>query len=249
MAGNPVDSLKRMPHLVAVGKDRSRTLDVDVAAVRERHVVWPDQVGAAAEAYRMLRTQVLRRARERHMRMIGIASPADGDGKTLTAVNLALAIASEPNQTVLLLDLDFRRSSLSHLLGIAPAPGVVAALRGEVQFADAMCRPAGIERLVIAPAGERVEASSELLASPAAREKLQEIKARYDDRLILVDLPPVLLSDDFLTLAPLLDGVLLVVSEGKTRREDVVRARELMTQVATLGVVLNRARDSEQRAY
>jgi Mrp family chromosome partitioning ATPase len=244
-----MDVLKRAPHLVASNRDRSRIFELDRALLRERYIVFADDAGAPVEAYRMLRAQVLRRARARQMRMIGIVSPADGDGKTLTSINLAMAIAAEPNQTVLLLDLDLRRPSLGAVLQVPPGPGLAAALRGEVSFADVMWRPAGYERMVVAPAGERVDASSELLATSATGERLREIKSRFDDRLILVDLPPVLLSDDVVTVAPLLDGVLLVVSEGVTRREDVLRTRELLANTPVIGVVLNRARDSEKRAY
>ncbi len=244
-----MDGLKRMPQLVTTSRERSRSFELNRQALSERYVVFSENGGAPAEAYRMLRAQVLRRARERQMRMIGIVSPADGDGKTLTSINLALSIATEPNQTVLLLDLDLRRPSMGAALSIPAGPGVAAALRGDVPFANVMWRPLGFERLVIAPAGERVEASSELLANVSTQERLTEIKTRFSDRLTLVDLPPVLLSDDVVTIAPLLDGVLLVVSEGHTRREDVLRCRELLANTPVIGVVLNRARNSERRVY
>lgn len=244
-----MDVLKRTPHLVANTRDRTRVFELNKPMLRERYVVFAEDSGAPVEAYRMLRAQVLRRARERQMRMIGVVSPTDGDGKTLTCINLALAIATEPNQTVLLLDLDLRRPSTAAVLSVPAGPGLADALRGEVPLAEVMWRPAGYERMVVAPAGERIDASSELLATASTRDRLLEIKSRFSDRLILVDLPPVLLSDDVVTVAPLLDGVLLVVSEGVTRREDVLRTRELLANTPVIGVVLNRARDSEKRAY
>jgi Mrp family chromosome partitioning ATPase len=94
-----------------------------------------------------------------------------------------------------------------------------------------------------------VNGSSEALAARRTQEMLRELKSVRRDGLVIFDLPPVLLADDFLTVAPLLDGVVLVACEGLTRREDVIRTRELMGSVRLLGSVLNRASESEKRAY
>ena len=91
--------------------------------------------------------------------------------------------------------------------------------------------------------------SSEVLAGARTQELLTELKTRYTDRLVIVDLPPALLADDLLTIAPLLDGVLVVVSEGRTLREDVTRMRELLGAVRILGTVLNISAESEKRTY
>jgi protein-tyrosine kinase len=227
----------------------ARRFDLDRAALGARRIIFPEDRSLAGDAYRMLRTQLLQRARQRGARVIGIASPADGDGKTLTAVNLALALAAEPNQTILLADLDLRRPSVGKLLGIPESRGIESVLRGEIGIDEALWRPEGRERLAILPTAPIEGPSSELLAGERARGLIQELRSRYPDRLVLLDLPPVLLTDDVLTLAPLLEGVLLVVSERRTRREDLARAQELLADVPQLGSVLNRTRESERRAY
>lgn len=227
----------------------ARTFPLDREALRQRRVVFPDEESLAGDAYRMLRTQLLQRVRQRGARVIGVASPADGDGKTLTAVNLALALAAEPNQTILLVDMDLRRPSIAKLLGIPEMYGVDGVLRGEINVDEALWRPEGRDRLAILPSAEMSGSSSEVLASERTRAFLQEIRTRYSDRLVLLDLPPVLLTDDVLTLAPMLDGVLLVISEQRTRREDLQRAQTLLADVPQLGSVLNRATRSERRAY
>ena len=107
----------------------------------------------------------------------------------------------------------------------------------------------GIERFRVLPTLRPVPGSSELLAGARVRDLLTEIRGRYADRLIILDLPPVLLADDFLIAAPQLDGALLVVSEGRTRREDVSRLKELLGGVRLLGTVLNVSSESEQRSY
>jgi protein-tyrosine kinase len=227
----------------------ARTFVLDRDALRQRRVIFPDEGGLPADAYRMLRTQLLQRVRQRGARVIGIASPADGDGKTLTAVNLALALAAEPNQTILLVDMDLRRPSVAKVLGIPEDRGLECVLRGEIGVDEALWRPEGLDRLAVLPSAPFGSSSSEILAGERTRVFLQEIRTRYSDRLVLLDLPPVLLTDDVLTLAPLLDGVLLVIAEQRTRREDLQRAQALLTDVPQLGMVLNRATRSERRAY
>ncbi len=88
-----------------------------------------------------------------------------------------------------------------------------------------------------------------MLASRRAQEMLIELKTAQSHGLVIIDLPPVLLTDDFLAVAPVLDGVVLVASEGVTKRDDVVRTLELVGDTRRLGTVLNRASESEKRAY
>jgi Mrp family chromosome partitioning ATPase len=228
----------------------ARTVTIDLAAARERRIVLPNDPGPASHAYRMLRTQLLRQARTHQLRMIGVVSCADGEGKTLTAVNLALSTAAEPNQTVLLVDLDLRRPSVATLLGLDVPLGLDSWFdKQDGAVADLFVKLEGIERLRVLPALRPVAGSSEALAGTRTHELLTELKTRYADRFVILDLPPVLLTDDVLTIAPLLDGVLIVVSEGVTRREDVARLRELLGSVRVLGTVLNLASESEQRTY
>jgi protein-tyrosine kinase len=246
------------PALHAVAEPPSRTaptahaqlVSLDRRQLRERRVVFADDADSAAHAYRMLRTQLLRQMRADGARMIGVISAIDGEGKTLTAVNLALSVAAEPNQTVLLIDLDLRRPDTAALLGLRLERGLERWFDGSVSdIGELFVRFEGIERLRVVPTLHAVSGSSERLAAGRARELLAEIRNRYSDRLTIVDLPPVLLADDVLTVAPLLDGVLLVVAEGRTKREDVARLRELLHGVRILGVILNVSSESEQRAY
>ncbi len=227
----------------------ARRFALDQPALEGRRVVFPTGSTEAARAYKMLRTQLLQRVRQNRYRVIGITSPADGDGKTLTAVNLALSLALEPNQTVLLVDLDLHRPTVGKTLGLEVTRGVEACLTKAVPADQILWRPEGFDRLTIAPALGIGAESSELLAAESTRSLLLELRTRYEDRLILVDLPPVLLTDDVLTIAPILDAVLLVISERRTRREDVLRTTELLAGVPLLGTVLNQTRDVERRVY
>lgn len=228
---------------------RAPRFAVDREALRSRRVVMPDEESPAANAYKMLRTQVLQRMRRHGYRAIGIASAVDGEGKSLTAVNLSLALAAEPNQTVLLVDLDLRRPSIGKILGVPETKGIEACIQDGADIAEILWRPEGIPRLGVLPANRVGLTSSDVLAADRMHVVIQELRNRYDNRLLVVDLPPLLLTDDVLTIAPLLDAVLLVVAEGRTRREDAVRADELLGDTPRLGTVLNRAHEVEQRVY
>jgi protein-tyrosine kinase len=222
---------------------------IDPTALRRRRVLFAHEPGVAAHAYRMLRAQLLQRARASRLRVFGIVSAVSGEGKTLTAVNLALSLASEPNQSVVLVDFDLRRPGIAGTLGITPAVGLETWLTAERPVSAVLCELEGVERLQIAPALAPVSPGSEMLATGRARHLLEDLKATDPERLVILDLPPALLSDDVLTIAPLVDGFILVVTERRTRRDDVERVLELIGRDRIVGTVLNHSLASEQRAY
>jgi protein-tyrosine kinase len=114
---------------------------------------------------------------------------------------------------------------------------------------ESMFKVAGYERLTVAAARERVEHSSELLASARTAEVLAEMRGRYANRIVIVDLPPVLQADDALAFARNLQAGLLVVGEGKTRRDDVARTLQLLGDLPFVGTVLNASRDKVDNHY
>ena len=227
----------------------ARRLAVDWLALREHRIVDGADQRPAAQAYRMLRTQVLQRARAHHLSTIGVISAANGEGKTLTAINLALGLAAEPNQSVLLMDLDLKRPRIAQTLRLPLNQGLEAWFAGLAKLEDLWCGLDGAERLFLMPTMAPVPDSSEALARATTTKMLQDLKERDPGRLMIVDLPPVLLSDDAITLAPRLDAVVLVVTEGCTRREDISRTLELLGNTRVIGTVLNQSTESEQRAY
>jgi protein-tyrosine kinase len=211
----------------------------------ERHrIMKPTSTGAAPAAYRMLRTQVLQRMDAQGWRSLAIFSPGPDDGKTTTAINLAVNLASDRLHTVLLVDFDFKRPTVAACFGQTPEFGVDDVLAGHARLQDCLYHPEGFERLVLLPARSTLTNSSEVLAGPRARELVAELRGRYKDRLVVFDLPPVLNADDALAFAPLVEAGLVVASEGRTRRTDLVRTIELLNSTPLVGTVLNRAVDA-----
>ncbi len=212
--------------------------------LERNRIMRPTATGPAPAAYRMLRTQVLQRMDAQGWRSLAIFSPGPNDGKTTTAINLAVNLASDRLHTVLLVDFDFKRPTVGPCFGHVPEFGVDDVLTGHARLQDCLYHPEGFERLVLLPARAALGNSSEVLAGPRAREIVAEIRARYKDRIVLFDLPPVLNADDALAFAPLVEAGLVVASEGRTRRTDLVRTIELLNATPLVGTVLNRAVDA-----
>jgi|SRR5580704_7483528 protein-tyrosine kinase len=224
-------------------------LQLDWAALKEQRVISSNDPHAAGHAYRMLRTQILQRARAHGLTTLGVVSATNGEGKTLTAINLALSLAAEPNQAVVLLDLDLRRPAVARTLGLNVERGLESWFGGDEPTKNVCYGVEGLERFFVLPTLQPMSGSSEVLAGLATRKLFNELKGRDPGRMLIVDLPPILLSDDALMVAPLLDGVVLVVNERRTRREDVIRVVELLGNTRIVGTVLNRSAQAEQRAY
>ncbi len=241
--------IREIPVAEPAAATELRRVRLDRAELERRHVVVPTEASPAASAYRMLRTQLLQRIRGTRERVIGIVSAADGEGKTLTATNLALSLAAEPNHTVLLLDLDLRNPGLAPLLGLNTTRGLDSWFADGRGLDDICVGIEGIDRLLLLPTLHPVPNSSDVLAGPRTAQLINDLKGRHQDRILIVDLPPALLANDLLTVAPHLDGVLLVACEGRTRRDDLVRMKEMLSPLRVLGTVLNNSSESEKRAY
>lgn len=211
--------------------------------LEEHRIVDPAGNSAAAAAYRMLRTQVMQRMDERGWRSVAVLSPAADDGKTTTAVNLAISMANDRHHTVLLVDCDLRRPGIADAFGLKPELGVDDILRGNAQVRQCLYHPEPFDRLVVLPARSVLENSSVTLAGPQGRALVADMKERYPERIIVFDLPPVLGADDALAFLPLVECGLVVVAERSTRRDELLRCMELLRKTPIVGTVLNKAAD------
>lgn len=216
-------------------------LDANLCRARRLLLLGSDDTDAAAvAAYRILRTRLLHRARANAWTTIAITSASPNDGKTLTAINLAVSMAREKSRDIVLLDLDMRNPSVCRTLGVHPPHEIRRYLEtgehGRDMFVSAVS-----ENLLIAGSTAPTEQASELLGSSRFGDLIGLVKQGTVDPVILIDLPPVLLTDDTLVVAPKVDAVLLVVSEGLTARVDLANALEVLKEFPIAGVVLNRA--------
>lgn len=215
---------------------------------RER-ILAPDAGGARGAPYKMLRTQVMRRLQELGANSLAVLGAGRGEGKTLTAINLAIAIAADFGHTALLIDLDLRNPSIHRRLGIEPDTGIDDCLQHHRPVYEAMVKIQGYQRLTVMPARTAIGHSSELISAQRAAELIRELRTRYVNRILIFDLPPVLLADDALAFSRHVQAGLFVVSEGKTAREDVKRSLALLRDTPIVGTVLNQSRERQDAYY
>ncbi|MCU0838580.1 MAG: hypothetical protein MUE49_07645 [Rhodospirillales bacterium] len=217
-------------------------------SLSERRIVSGTFQEELSDTFRMLRTQVLARLAAEGHTTLAITSAERGEGKSLTAVNLATSVALDPRHTVLLVDADLRRPSLHRYFGISTELGLADYLIDDKPLARCLVNP-GVPRLVLLPAGRALRESSEVLSSPKMARLAQELKARYPDRIVIYDLAPLLRSSDALTVLPYVEAILLVTQEGTTKKSDVIRALELLQAFHVIGTVLNRSSEKVSSYY
>lgn len=197
---------------------------------------------APAEEFRTVRTKLdyMQKAQPLHTLVVTSASPAEG--KSFTAMNLAITQAQVAEKRVLLADFDFRRPSVHSTLQIPCCPGITDYLTGKAALSDMLCRVAGTNLFVL-PAGESVPNPLELLNLRECKSLIEELRNHFD--WVILDTPPLLFAADGNLLSTMCDGTILVVRIGSTTYDSVARAMQSLCENNVLGVVVNGARRGE----
>lgn len=218
----------------------TQVVKLDPAHLERQRILSGRECSAITQAYKVLRTQILQKLKLQNWNSLALISPTTGNGKTLTAINLALSLAQEVKNTVLLVDFDLKQPSVLRHLGIQQDKGITDYLLRDEPISHILVNP-GVERLVVLGGHESLTHSSEALGAPRLIQLVEELKQRYPNRIVIFDLPPMLESDDAIAFAPYVDAMLMVVEEGKTTPEQLERCAELLNGKPLLGSVLNKA--------
>ncbi len=240
-AAEPSGSKPTQQSTGSISYTETRIFSPPPALLETNRIVDPSGGSSAAAAFRMLRTQVLQRMDEKGWRSIAILSPNTDEGKTTTAINLALSVANDHHHTALLVDCDLKHPSIAKTLGITPEFGLNDVLTGQARIEQCLYHAAGFGRLVVLPGRAPLANSSEALSGPRGRDMVSELRDQYPERVILFDLPPILGTDDALAFLPLVECGLIVVAEGLTPRQDLLRCMELVRNTPIVGTALNRS--------
>jgi protein-tyrosine kinase len=226
-----------------------RQLKLNLQRLREVGLLTPEMARTQmAEEYRIIKRPILNNAfgnvahRPAHANLVMVASSVPGEGKTFTAINLAMSVAMELDRTVLLVDSDVLKPEVTRLMGIQAERGLTDVLLDpSIPLSDVLIRT-DVHKLSILPAGRRHSHSNELMASEAMRDLAEELAARYPDRLVIFDSPPLLATTEAQIVAGLMGQIVLVVEAEHTLRAMVRETLSLFGDDKVVGLVLNKSR-------
>ncbi len=218
---------------------KSRSVEISHQDLMEKKIVCISSSNAVLNHYKILRTQVQQSTRIKGCRTIMITSVGPAEGKTLTAVNLAITMARDFHEKILLVDADLKNQNIHNAMGYYSDKGIAAHLLDDIPLNELIVWP-GIDKLTVLSGGSPVESSAELLGSPRMREMVADMKKRYDDRYIIFDVPPLLGCADTINFVPMVDCIIITINSGKTAMKEVNRVLTLLPGEKILGFVMNR---------
>lgn len=240
------------PSEAPAAKSQQVTLDLD--ALNAAGFVTPDSPRThAADQYRVIKRPLILNAKGtgptalNHGNLIMVTSSLVGEGKSFTSINLAMSIATEVDNTVMLVDADVARPSVLRMLGLPEGPGLLDLLEGKMEMSSVLLKT-NIDKLTILPSGTPHPQATELLASNSMRLLLDDIAHRYSDRIIIFDSPPLLLTTEARVLATHMGQVVVVVQAERTLQADVQHALSTIKTCSHISLMLNKARASADGA-
>ena len=233
--------------LESISYSKANSVKLDSIHLENYRIVAQNKHDPTGWIFDSLRTQVLQKMEENDWRTLAVLSPTPESGKTLVAINLAISIAKQPKKTAMLVDFDLRKPRVAQYLGINREKSINNFLTGDANLAEIIVNP-GIPRLTIVPTNKPVNRSSETLSSNIVQNLVIELKERYDSRIVIFDLPPILNADDAMVMLPQVDCVLLVVADGQHSEAEIDRTMLLLAKSNILGVVVNKA-EAEPNSY
>lgn len=234
-----VSPSSRFQHSPARTAESFREVVCDFDRFAEHRIISNEQ-DPVLNAYRVLRTRVLQKMEENNWRTLAVVSPGSGAGKTVTAINLAIAVGSKQGSRATLVDLDFYRPRVAQYLGIVEPPSILDYFEGVSSLTDVTVKPDLPDVLLIA--NERVSRrGAEHLTSAKADELIARTVNDFGSRIVIFDLSPMLGCDDTISFLPKVDCALLVVASGQSREPEIREAMRLMEGVNIVGTVLNKA--------
>jgi len=221
---------------------RTRSLDILPEQLEEQRIVGFRHSDTRARPFKLLRSQILKRAEDEGIKLIGVTSAAPNVGKTFVAANLAAALSRISDLDVYLLDLDLHRPAVGKRYSIPEGPGVHDFLSGQVTDAQSIAYRINDERLVVIPGFARELATGELLTSTQGDRLFAGLRALPKNAVVIVDMPPIFADDDAVIIGQRLDGFLLVAEDGRTTAKQARETMRMMYPTPFLGTVLNRFR-------
>ena len=234
----------------------SRHVEIDLAALAAKGIVSPNAPRSQiADQFRLIKRPLISNAMGKgasvivNGNLIMVASALTGEGKTFTAINLAMSMATELDYTVMLVDADVARPSVMNVLGLPDGPGLLDLVLNESKNMSSVLLKTNIEKLTILPSGTPHARATELLASDAMTRLLDDMGKRYSDRIIVFDSPPLLSTTESRVLASHMGQIVMVVQAEKTLQSDVAQALAAIEACPVKLMLLNQARTNSKGGY
>ena len=251
-----VDAVKRRPAIEAQPAPLSRRVEIDLDALSAAGIVSPNAPRSQiADQFRVIKRPLISNAMGKgasvivNGNLIMVTSALPGEGKSFTAINLAMSIATELDNTVMLVDADVARPSVMKVLGLDDGPGLLDLVLDESKDMSSMLLKTNIDKLTILPSGTPHARATELLASDAMIRLLDDMAKRYADRIIVFDSPPLLLATEARVLASHMGQVVVVVQAEKTLQSEVRQALATIEACPVKLMLLNQARALSKGGY
>ena len=231
----------------------NRRLPETVIPIARKKKVAIDGVKHHLDEERLIRKGLLRTEpgleTDDHMNLIMVASALPGAGKTFCSVNLAASVSLERELNVLLVDADVAKPHISRAFGLADRPGLIDILEDETIPIDEVLVRTDLNDMQVLPAGREHSQSTELLASERMEAVMHELATRYQDRLIILDSPPLMVTSEAQALAMQVGQIVLVVESGKTTDREIQEALELLDRDKAINMILNKSLYSQTGGY
>jgi len=228
--------------------EQSRRIEINLETLVASGIVSPHAPRSQiADQYRVIKRPLINNAMGKgasvvvNGNLIMVTSSLQGEGKSFTAINLAVSIATELDNTVLLVDADVARPSVMNMLGLPPSPGLMDLLLDETRSLSSVLLKTNIDKLTILPSGRPHPRATELLASDAMVRLVEDISARYPDRIIVFDSPPLLVTTESRVLATHMGQIVFVVQAGRTMQSEVRQALATIESCPVKLMLLNKA--------
>lgn len=234
---------------------KSRVIELDLDSLGKLGYLTPNTDNKLLfEQYRRIKLPILKTAFEneditKNKNIVMVTSSVTGEGKSFTSLNLAMSVAYEYNHTVLLIDADISKQMSSKVMGVKGANGLIEYLTDREKYLENLILKTNIPKLNLIPSGSYSELVTELYSSNKMTDLVDELSTRYQDRLIIIDTPPVLEDSSAKVLTNLANQIVYIVEAEKTPRHIVEQGLRILGQDKPIGIVLNKSNARHNPSY
>ena len=248
--GNPSDPFAPFPSSVVHEHTDFQEVKLNAAHLESTRIVGYNPLHESGRSFDMLRTQVLQTMDDNGWQILAVTSPTSGCGKSVTACNLAMSIARLPERSVLLVDLDLHKPKVAEYLGISAKSGILSVLEGRTSFLNAIVRASIAQNQTLVLPGEVCKAgAAEWMASQAMTTTLQALKREFRSHVIILDMPPVLVGDDVISILRQIEAILLITSVGTSTVPDIKECYKHIKSTPVVRVVVNKVSEKTESYY